>query len=90
MSEHQRSIPSALEFVPWRDLQKTLPELFPTVHSLQWFIRRHQAELARGYGIVHITGRLFGHPERFPELVIEIGSRSAPRRASVDKIEDVL
>ena len=83
-------LPPLAEFVDWRELRAMFPEIFPTEYSLQWFIRRHQQQLAAGGSIIHITGRLRAHPQRFSQVAVQIGQRSAPRRHSTHRLEDVL
>lgn len=62
-------------FVPLREMQKQLQNLFPNDNSFRWFIRNNQPGLAANGAMISIAGRLMFHPEIFRDYVLAEGRR---------------
>lgn len=56
-----------------RDYQELNSHVFPTIHSLKWFIRKNRDRLAVSGSILLISGRTFISPIVFGATTISIG-----------------
>lgn len=63
--------------VPRTTYQTKAAGLFPSIASLDWFIRAHRIELAQERAIVKLRGEVFIDQERFPDAIKKIGARLA-------------
>jgi len=61
--------------------QKRNPAMFPSISSIQWFMRAHREELAAKGAVISPTGRKLLVQPVFDQVVIEIG-----RRLQVEKV----
>lgn len=59
------------------DFQKERQHIFPSEHSLRWFIRRHKSELLRSGALLRLTNRLFVHAEAFDAAIMRVGKLTA-------------
>jgi len=55
--------------------------VFPSVASLEWFVRQHRNELADAGAIVAPTGRRLVVVDVFDQAVLQIGARRERRGA---------
>jgi len=79
----QDSAPSSLaEYVDLHTLQQVgeIPRVFPTVASLQWYIRMNRAALIENGALILIANRQRFHPHLFQQAVVEIGRITAAAR----------
>ncbi len=53
--------------------------VFGSVESLRWFVRKHQAELIEAEALFRLTDRWMIDPPAFDAAVLEIGARAAER-----------
>lgn len=51
--------------------------LFPSEHSLQWYMRVHRKRLVDAGALLMISGRLFIQPGAFDQVLIEEGRANA-------------
>jgi hypothetical protein len=54
-----------------KDFQPAVADIFPSVSSLEWFIRNHRAELERQHAIVKMANRVYIDTRYFGEAAIE-------------------
>ena len=79
-SPHER-----IDILSESDYQALNAHVFPTIHSLKWFIRKHRNRLSETGSVLLIAGRTFIAPKTFSATAISIGSirgNSNVRRAS--------
>ena len=69
--------PPLAEFVDLAGLQPLVANIFPTAESIKWFGRVHRAKLVSAGALIGAAGRLHYHPERFQQVVAEIGAEAA-------------
>jgi hypothetical protein len=48
-------------------------DIFPSAHSLAWYIRQNRARLVSAGALVHVAGRNLIHEEKFDAMVLELG-----------------
>lgn len=68
----------------YEDLDALLarPEIsrnYPSRHSASWFIRNQRARLVESAAMIIVGGRWRFHPQRFSQVVVEVGQRTAGR-----------
>lgn len=70
------------EYVELIALQQAggIPRAFPSVHSIQWFVRHHREDLISRGAMILVARRYLFHPERFQQVAVEIGRRTAAAR----------
>ena len=68
------------ELVPVKNLQRNLPNVFPTRGALDWELRVHRAEYVRGGAIFEVAGRLVAHPPTFEKVALAIARRKVALR----------
>jgi hypothetical protein len=66
--------------LPPAEYQPRAPGVFPTLHSLNWFLRDNMAELVKLGAVVVPTGRKLIDPEKMEKAVLAIGKRRAQGR----------
>lgn len=49
-------------------------EIFPSIASLDWFVRKHHVKLKQAKAIYEIGGRILIDPPAFNLVALEIGS----------------
>lgn len=69
--------PTLEQFVDVREMHQHVRQIFATVDSLRWFVRRHRAQLVQDQAMIVIAGRMRFNPKRFKESAINIGLRAA-------------
>ena len=72
--------PALSELVPVKNLQRSLPNVFPTRGALDWELRVHRAEYVRAGALFEVAGRLVAHPATFERVALEIARRKAAAR----------
>lgn len=72
------------EYVDLIALQKLggIPKAFPSVHSLNWFVRHRREELISSGAMIMVARRYLFHPERFQQVAVEIGRTMASARST--------
>jgi len=55
----------------------TYPHLFPSVPSLDWFIRLHREELIAAGALLRLRSRLMIDVARFNEVVVQVSRKAA-------------
>jgi len=70
------------ELIEWREYQKTSRGAiyYPSIHSLQWHIRKYRQALIECGALIKLRGRDYIHVELFEKSIIDIGSAEAYRR----------
>lgn len=58
-----------------RQYQAERADVFPSLDSARWAIRRHRAELAAAGALVKIADRLYLDPQRADQVFIDAGRR---------------
>jgi hypothetical protein len=53
---------------------------FPSVYSLQWYIRKNRDALIQHGALLLIAGRYYVQPGSFDACVVQLGSQAAQRR----------
>ena len=71
--------PPLPNLVPLAEYQQHRPHLFPSPHSLTWYVRRHRDELVEDGALVLHTGRWLAVPDRFDAFVLYAGKRAAQK-----------
>ncbi len=71
--------PQLAEYIELIPLLEQVRHTFPTVSSLNWFIRSHRPELVRRGTFIVVNRRLRFHPVRFQQAVREIGESIAAK-----------
>lgn len=61
------------------DYQAERTHVFPSVNSLDWFVRRNRAELMQRGAIVAPLGRRLIVPEKFDRFVMQTVSLRGPK-----------
>ena len=64
------------------EYQPTVPNIFQTFNSLDWFMRQNMAELSEAGAIVAPTGRKLIDPQKMGDAVLTIGKRRQVSAAS--------
>ncbi|MBL0919365.1 MAG: hypothetical protein IBJ14_11725 [Hydrogenophaga sp.] len=54
--------------------------VFPSRHSLEWFLRLHRQGLVESGALLKVQGQWFAVPDRFDAYVIADGAKAAQRR----------
>lgn len=72
---HDSPSPGAL--LPLAEYQEHRPNLFPSPHSLNWYVRQHRAELVEAGALVFHAGRWIAIPEQFDAFVLHAGKLAA-------------
>lgn len=67
---------SLVTFAGYAELRSNV---FGSVESLRWFVRKHQAELVEAGALFRLTDRWMIDPPAFDAAVLEIGARAAER-----------
>lgn len=67
---------SLVTFAGYAELRSNV---FGSVESLRWFVRKHQAALVESGGLFRITNQWMIDPPAFDAAVLEIGARAAER-----------
>jgi hypothetical protein len=82
---------AAQALIPLSKYQERRPTLFPSVHSLQWFVRQHRAELVAMGALLIVGGRSTVNESAFDSVVVEVGQRTAAAnvRVPVDGVDFV-
>lgn len=65
---------------PLTEYQAQRASVFPSMSSLNWFVRQHRDQLAKCNAVGAPTGRLLVDPERFDRYVARQTSGRAVRR----------
>lgn len=68
---------SISDLVPVQSYRDRNANAFPSSTSLDWFIRKHRAELIHAGAIVKIAKRWMVAPASFDVAALEIGKRQA-------------
>lgn len=55
-------------------------EIFPSIDSLRWALRKYREVLAAGGAIAIIAGRTYIDRERFAPLILKVGNEQAQKR----------
>lgn len=63
--------------LPPAEYQPTVPQVFQTLSSLDWFIRRNWTELTELGAVVMPAGRKLIDRERMDQAILAIGKRRA-------------
>lgn len=71
------------ELVKLPDYGGSRQHVFPSRHSLDWFLRNHKPGLIQAGALLMVTGQWFVIPERFDAYVVEAGSKAAQRHSEV-------
>lgn len=71
------TLPDPSEFVHPREARDGLTNLFPSEHSLKWFIRQNRCSLAAEGAAIIVGERLLLHPGRFRNYVLRAGLERA-------------
>lgn len=53
------------------------PNIFPSVASLDWFMRNNRQQLVDAGALLMLTGRLMVDPPKFDAVVGEVGRQKA-------------
>ena len=61
-------------FVPLREMQQQVENLFPNQNSFRWFVRHHRDGLAKNVAMIQVANRLLFDPSAFKEYVIRHGA----------------
>jgi len=61
-------------FVPLREMQQQVENLFPNQNSFRWFVRHHRDGLAKNAAMIQVANRLLFDPAAFKEYVIRDGA----------------
>lgn len=71
------------EYVDLSALQQTggLPRIFPSLNSINWFVRHHRTDLISRGAMIMVARRYLFHPERFQQVAVEIGRTMASARS---------
>jgi len=75
-SNHRDQAPpqERIDILSEADYQALNAHVFPTIHSLKWFIRKHRNRLTDTGSVLLIAGRTFIAPRAFSATAISIGS----------------
>jgi hypothetical protein len=57
--------------------QTTIPQIFPSLGAVRWFMRTHRTELIGNGALVIISRRVLIDPEKFQQVVYRVGTRKA-------------
>lgn len=68
---------------PLPEYRGSRAHIFPSDHSLNWFVRQHRPELVKAGAILLLNGQWHAHDERMDAAVLEVGKRAAERRGGV-------
>lgn len=79
MQTQQSNAPALADYVDLHGLQQVagIPETFPTLDAIRWFVRRHRAALAARGALILVAGRQRFHPGLFQEVAIAVGKAAA-------------
>lgn len=72
---------TAEALVPLLTYQERRAQLFPTVESIRWFVRRQRAELVNGGALLLVAARWQVNIDRFDAYVMKAGKAAAYDRA---------
>ena len=61
-------------FIPLRDMQQQVENLFPNQNSFRWFVRHHRDGLAKNAAMIQVANRLLFDPAAFKKYVIRDGA----------------
>ena len=61
-------------FVPLREMQPQVENLFPNQNSFRWFVRHLRDGLAKNAAMIQVANRLLFDPAAFKEYVIRDGA----------------
>jgi hypothetical protein len=61
------------------DYQAERPLFFPSVSSLEWFVRQNRAELVKASALLKLTGRWFIIPAAFDSVLLAVTARKQQR-----------
>lgn len=67
----------AAALVPFSGYAEMRANVFGSVESLRWFVRKHQAELVDAGALFRLAARWMVDPPAFDAAVLEIGARAA-------------
>jgi len=70
----------AAEAVPLPEYQQQRQAVFPSLHSLSWFIRQNRAELVDQRALLMPAGKKLIAPSNFDRVVGDVGARLAASR----------
>jgi hypothetical protein len=59
--------------------QEANASIFPTEHSIRWYVRTHRRELLEAGALTEIAGRLLIAPQAFATTAAAIGRRKLER-----------
>lgn len=80
MRKSKTALPPLAEYVCLNDLLPQVQKHFPTLDSLRWYYRNHREQINRAGAVIVVAGRLQIHPQRFQQIVTEIGMAEAERQ----------
>lgn len=75
MEERSGSEPRLDELVTLQELQQRLERHFPSLGSLQWYVRTHRQSLIEERAMFEVARRVLVHPVRFDAAVLKIGAQ---------------
>ncbi len=68
--------------VPMVEYQRSRAHLFPSIASMQWFVRSHRAALIAGDALVLVAGRYLVAPEAVDAFAMRAGKEAAQKAAA--------
>ena len=71
------------ELATVEEYQRVNDNVFKSVASLLWFIRKHRGALLKVGALLEVNGRKMLHQTRMTEMVMELGLRYASERPRV-------
>lgn len=81
MQTQQSNAPALADYVDLQGLQQVagIPETFPTLDAIRWFVRRHRGALVAHGALILVAGRQRFHPVLFQDVAIAVGKAAADR-----------